>query len=94
MKPTPSDGVRVIFGPFQIDAGRKTIMRSVTGFVQAKAMHIQQSELCATCHTLYTQAFSPTGQVIGSMGVSSGDGEKCAQAGVEAVFGKTASAAK
>jgi len=34
------------------------------------------------------------GQVIGSMGVSSGDGEKCAQAGVEAVFGKTASAAK
>jgi hypothetical protein len=32
------------------------------------------------------------GQVIGSMGVSSGDGEKCAQAGVEAVFGKTASA--
>ena len=32
------------------------------------------------------------GQVIGSMGVSSGDGEKCAQAGVESVFGKTASA--
>ena len=32
------------------------------------------------------------GQVIGSMGVSSGDGEKYAQAGVEAVFGKTASA--
>jgi len=26
------------------------------------------------------------------MGVSSGDGEKCAQAGIEAVFGKTASA--
>ena len=31
------------------------------------------------------------GQVIGSMGVSSGDGEKCAQAGIESVFGKTAS---
>ena len=29
-------------------------------------------------------------QVIGSMGVSSGDGEKCAAAGIEAVFGKTA----
>jgi hypothetical protein len=67
MKPTPTDGTRVIFGPFQIDAGRKTIMRSVTGFVQAQGMHIQQSELCATCHTLYTQAFSPTGQVIGSL---------------------------
>ena len=67
MKPTPADGQRVIFGPYQIDAGRKTIMRSVTGFVQAQGSHIQQSELCATCHTLYTQAFSPTGQVIGSL---------------------------
>src|SRR5262245_2474348 len=67
MKPTPGDGARVIFGPYQIDAGRKTIMRSVTGFVQAQGTHIQQSELCATCHTLYTQAFSPTGEVIGSL---------------------------
>ena len=67
MKPTPADGTRVIFGPYQIDAGRKTIMRSVTGFVQAQGAHIQQSELCATCHTLYTQAFSPTGEVIGSL---------------------------
>jgi glc operon protein GlcG len=31
------------------------------------------------------------GQVVGSMGVSSGDGEKCAQAGIDAVFGKSAS---
>jgi glc operon protein GlcG len=30
------------------------------------------------------------GQVVGAMGVSSGDGEKCAQAGIEAVFGRTA----
>src|SRR5499426_2073856 len=67
MKPTPADGTRVIFGPYQIDVGRKTIMRSVTGFVQAQGAHIQQSELCATCHTLYTQAFSPSGQVIGSL---------------------------
>lgn len=30
------------------------------------------------------------GQVIGAMGVSSGDGERCAQAAVDAVFGKAA----
>jgi hypothetical protein len=66
MRPTPPDGARLIFGPFQIDAGRKTIMRSVTGFVQMQAPHIQQSELCATCHTLYTEVLSPTGQVTGS----------------------------
>jgi glc operon protein GlcG len=30
------------------------------------------------------------GQVVGAMGVSSGNGEKCAQAGIDAVFGKSA----
>ena len=32
------------------------------------------------------------GQVVGAMGVSSGDGEKCAAAGIESVFGKQAAA--
>jgi hypothetical protein len=67
MLPTPKSGARVIFGPFQIDKGRKTVMRSVTGFEQAKGDHIKQSELCASCHTLITQAFGPNGDVIGSL---------------------------
>jgi hypothetical protein len=67
IKPTPADGARVIFGPYTIDSGRKTIMRSVTGFVQAEGAHIRQSELCASCHTLITQAFGPNGEVVGSL---------------------------
>lgn len=67
IKPTPRDGARPIFGPYTIDAGRKTIMRSVSGFVQAEGAHIRQSELCASCHTLITQAFGPAGEVIGSL---------------------------
>jgi len=67
MQPTPRDGARPIFGPYAIDPGRRTIMRSVTGFVQAEAPHIKQSELCASCHTLITQAFGPDGEVIGSL---------------------------
>jgi hypothetical protein len=67
IEPTPQDGARLIFGPYTIDHGRKTIMRSVTGFVQAEGSHIRQSELCATCHTLITQAFGPNGEVIGSL---------------------------
>jgi hypothetical protein len=67
LQPTPKDGNRVILGPYQIDAGRKTIMRSVTGFSQAQAPHVRQSELCATCHTLITQAIGPNGDVIGSL---------------------------
>jgi len=67
MQPTPRDGARPIFGPYAIDPGRRTIMRSVTGFVQAEAPHIKQSELCASCHTLITQAYGPDGEVIGSL---------------------------
>lgn len=67
MAPTPADGARVIFGPYRIDAGRKTIMRSATGFVQAEAPHIRQSELCASCHTLITEALDEHGNVIGSL---------------------------
>ena len=67
LKPTPPDGTRVIFGPYTIDAGRKTIMRSVTGFVQAEGKHIRQSELCASCHTLITKAIGPAGETVGSL---------------------------
>jgi hypothetical protein len=67
MRPTPADGARAIFGPYAIDPGRRTIMRSVTGFVQAEAPHVKQSELCASCHTLITEAYGPDGEVIGSL---------------------------
>ena len=66
LRPTRSDGVREIFGPFAVDRGRQTIMRSATGFEQVAAPHVRQSELCASCHTLITQAFGPDGAVIGS----------------------------
>jgi hypothetical protein len=67
IEPTPDSGLRPIFGPYRVDAGRTTIMRSVSGFVQEEAPHIKQSELCATCHTLITTAFGPNGQVVGSL---------------------------
>ena len=65
--PTRADGTRTIFGPYQVDRGRQSIMRSVTGFVQSEATHIKQSELCASCHTLITEAYGPNGEVIGSL---------------------------
>jgi hypothetical protein len=67
MAPTPAGGARQIYGPFDIDSGRRTIMRSVTGFEQSASMHVRQSELCATCHTLITQALGPDGRVVGSL---------------------------
>jgi hypothetical protein len=65
--PTRADGARVIFGPYKVDRGRQTIMQSVTGYVQSEAPHLKQSELCASCHTLITEAFGPDGEVIGSL---------------------------
>ncbi|HEX8031874.1 MAG TPA: hypothetical protein VF491_25585 [Vicinamibacterales bacterium] len=67
MRPSRPDGVRDIFGPFPVDAGRHTIMRSATGFEQVETTHVRQSEFCATCHTLITKAYDRDGRVIGSL---------------------------
>jgi len=65
--PVSHNGERRAFGPFEIDAGRTTVMRSSSGFRPAEAKHIRQSELCATCHTLYTTALGAQGQPIGEL---------------------------
>jgi hypothetical protein len=62
-QPTP----RPIFGPFDVDRGLTTVMRSSAEFQPTQGAHIQQSELCATCHTLITKALGPQGQVIGEL---------------------------
>lgn len=60
-------GDAAIFGPFNVDRGRTTIMRSATGFRQTESRHIQESELCATCHTLYTNARGAKGEIVGRL---------------------------
>ena len=64
---TPS-GQRHAFGPYEIDTGHVTIMRSSSTFqpTEGKSV-IQSSELCATCHTLITQALNSQGQKIGEL---------------------------
>jgi hypothetical protein len=62
-----ADGVAPMFGPYDTDEGRATIMRSATGVRPAKSEHLRQSEVCATCHTLYTSALGAKGEVIGSL---------------------------
>jgi hypothetical protein len=58
---------RSVFGRFRIDEGRTIVMRSATGFVPTQATHISSSELCATCHTLITEALGPDGRVVGRL---------------------------
>ena len=58
---------RAIFGPYEVDTGRRTVMHSASGFRQVESLHIQKSELCATCHTLFTEAIGPTGEIAGKL---------------------------
>ena len=65
--PPAEDGSRRIVGPHPVDRGRRRIMRSVTGFEQVEGPYSAESELCASCHTLITEALAPDGTVIGSL---------------------------
>ena len=53
---------RQMFGPYDVDRGRTALMRSATGLVPTPSTHIQQSEVCATCHTLYTHTLNAAGE--------------------------------
>lgn len=56
----PPEG-RPVYGPFEPDEGGAGIMHSATGFVPTESSHIQDSELCASCHTLFTHALQADG---------------------------------
>jgi hypothetical protein len=62
---TTPEGERHVFGPYDVDAGRTSLMRSASRFVPTKGQHVQSSELCATCHTLFTHTLDAAGEVIG-----------------------------
>jgi hypothetical protein len=42
-------------------------MHSSSGFVPTQSDHIRQSELCATCHTLYTPTLDSAGRRVGTL---------------------------
>ncbi|MDZ7720425.1 MAG: hypothetical protein U5K72_16540 [Balneolaceae bacterium] len=60
-------GQREIYGPYPVDQGRSKIMHSSSGFQQVESKHLIESEMCATCHTLYTHTLGPGGEVIGEL---------------------------
>ncbi|MCU0665327.1 MAG: hypothetical protein MUC50_23745, partial [Myxococcota bacterium] len=55
-------GQRKAYGPFDIADGTAQVMSSATGLKPTKSDHLKQSEMCATCHTLYTHALDEHGQ--------------------------------
>ena len=63
---TPT-GERRIYGPFEVDDGRVRLMQSASGFRPTESPHIQSSELCASCHTLYTHALDEDGNEVAEL---------------------------
>jgi hypothetical protein len=65
----PADpNARPEYGPFEIEPGHRRIMLSSTeGYRPTQSDHIRESEMCATCHTLLTQALGPGGRAIGRL---------------------------
>ena len=54
-----------VFGPYEVNAGLQRVMHSASANLPDEGAHIQESELCATCHTLFTPAVDADGNVIG-----------------------------
>jgi len=58
-----SKAVRPEYGPFDIEKGQTRIMQTSTAGLQPnKGKYIQQSDLCATCHTLFTKSLGVGGK--------------------------------
>ena len=60
-------GERQVFGPHEVDAGRQTVMQSAGQFVPNTSTHLAESELCATCHTLFTESLNDAGEEVGML---------------------------
>jgi nitrate/TMAO reductase-like tetraheme cytochrome c subunit len=59
---------REIFGPFDDpDTGRQRLMHSATGFTPKKVDYLNDSALCASCHTLLTDALDDKGNPAGTL---------------------------
>jgi hypothetical protein len=56
------------YGPFDVDKGHTTIMRTSSTFQPIEETKVtRSSELCATCHTLLTKALDAEGKEIGEL---------------------------
>jgi hypothetical protein len=65
--PKPGE-LRPEYGPFEVEPGHTRIMLSSSeGYRPTQSDHVRKSELCATCHTLFTQALGAQGTVVGRL---------------------------
>ena len=59
-------GQRLAYGPFPAVKGPAAVMRGSSGYWPVEGAQTKASELCATCHTLYTPYVDEQGEVAGT----------------------------
>ncbi|MBN2556535.1 MAG: hypothetical protein JXA97_11395 [Anaerolineales bacterium] len=57
---------RLIFGPYTIADELASIMQEAAGFRPEQGIHLGQSEVCATCHTVYSEYLDAFGTPAGA----------------------------
>jgi hypothetical protein len=58
-------GERVNYGPYPVSEEDAEEMRAAVGFTPVESEHVERSELCAACHTLYTPTIDEAGEIAG-----------------------------
>jgi hypothetical protein len=56
---------RLLYGPYKSSQRDIRMMAGASGYVPEQGLHITGSELCATCHTLYTPYVDASGEIAG-----------------------------
>jgi hypothetical protein len=59
-------GERLIYGPFPPAEEPAAVMQDVSGFRPVEGLQTARSELCASCHTLYTPYVDADGEIAGT----------------------------
>jgi len=68
IEPPTATAVHPEYGPFDVTGGHMHVMRTSSGGFQPDiGPQIRSAELCATCHTLTTEARGSGGKVIGAL---------------------------
>ncbi len=58
-------GERLAYGPLPVNEQGASVMQQGSGYLPEQADHLSGSEMCATCHTLYTPYLDSAGQIAG-----------------------------
>ena len=54
----------ILYGPYE--NSDTTLMKAIIGYKAQYSPHVNQSELCATCHTLFTPTLNEQGNIVGN----------------------------